>query len=78
MGSRVAIVYLAYKYPKLLRPLSISIGFMYIWVNGLRQNPAEAGGEKVWWNDLRPVHSALLPTWPITGPRTRGRFWPST
>jgi hypothetical protein len=63
MGTRVALVYLAYKYPQFLRPMSfmalaISLGFMYIWANGLRQNPAEAGGEKVWWNDMRPVHSA--------------------
>ena len=67
MGSRLALVYLAYTYPQFLRPMSfmalaISLGFMYIWANGLRQNPAEAGGEKVWWNDLRPVHSILWGT----------------
>jgi len=67
MGTRLALVWLAYKYPNLLRPMSflalcISIGFMYIWARGLRQHPAEAGGEKVWWNNLRPVHSLLWGT----------------
>ena len=64
MGSRVALVWLAYAYPHILRPMAlcISSGFMYIWANGLRQNPAETGGEKVWWNDMRPVHSVLWGT----------------
>ena len=64
MGTRVALVYLAYKYPQFLRPMSfmalaISLGFMYIWANGLRQNPSEAGGGKGWWNGMRPVHPGL-------------------
>jgi hypothetical protein len=67
IGSRVALVLLAYNYPKLLFPMSfialtISLGFMYIWVNNLRQHPAEAGGDKVWWNDMRPIHSLLWGT----------------
>jgi len=37
----------------------ISIGFFYIWANGLRKTGPETFGEPIWWNDLRPVHSAL-------------------
>jgi hypothetical protein len=32
---------------------------MYIWANGLRTTGIETGGERIWWNDLRPVHSML-------------------
>lgn len=64
MGTRLALVWAAYKYPGLLRPLgffalAISIGFMYIFVNGLRKTGVETFGEAIWWNDLRPVHSVL-------------------
>jgi len=36
-----------------------AIGFMYIYLTGSRQTGAEVFGEKIWWNDLRPVHSIL-------------------
>jgi len=36
-----------------------AVGFMYIYVTGSRQTGAEVFGEKIWWNDLRPVHSIL-------------------
>lgn len=36
-----------------------AIGFMYIYLTGARQTGAEVFGEKIWWNSLRPVHSAL-------------------
>jgi hypothetical protein len=67
MGSRLALVWVAYKYPKLLRPLGfmalvIAFGFMYIYMNGLRKTGAEVFGERIWWNDLRPVHSLLWGT----------------
>jgi hypothetical protein len=36
-----------------------AIGFMYIYVTGSRKTGAEVFGEKIWWNELRPVHSIL-------------------
>jgi hypothetical protein len=36
-----------------------AIGFMYIYLTGARKTGAEVFGEKIWWNSLRPVHSAL-------------------
>jgi hypothetical protein len=64
MGSRLALVWLAKTYPALLKPMAIlaacvSFGFMYIWANGLRKTGPETFGEKIWWNNLRPVHALL-------------------
>ena len=36
-----------------------AIGFMYIYLTGSRETGAEVFGEKIWWNDLRPIHSIL-------------------
>ena len=36
-----------------------AIGFMYIFVTGSRQTGAEVFGEKIWWNNLRPIHALL-------------------
>jgi len=36
-----------------------AIGFLYIYFSGARKTGAEVFGEKIWWNDLRPIHSAL-------------------
>jgi hypothetical protein len=64
MGSRSALVWIAYKYPQALRPLGFlalvpAIGFMFIWLTGARKTGAEVFGEKIWWNNLRPIHSML-------------------
>jgi hypothetical protein len=32
------------------------IGFLYIFATGSRKTGFEIGGEKIWWNWLRPVH----------------------
>lgn len=36
-----------------------SIGFSLIYTFGLRKTGPEVFGEKIWWNNLRPVHAAL-------------------
>lgn len=36
-----------------------AIGFMYIYITGSRTTGLEVGGEKIWWNSLRPLHSIL-------------------
>ena len=71
MGSRLTITWLAYKYPELtLRPLGImaliiASGFAYIYANGLRKTGIETFGERIWWNELRPVHAVLWGTFAI-------------
>lgn len=39
--------------------LFISIGFISIYVFGLRKTGQETFGKPIWWNDLRPVHGFL-------------------
>jgi len=53
--------YINAKYLKYLGYLALlpAIGFMYIYLTGSRKTGAEVFGEKIWWNDLRPVHSIL-------------------
>ena len=34
-------------------------GFMYVYLSGSRKTGAETFGEKIWWNNLRPIHSIL-------------------
>jgi hypothetical protein len=36
-----------------------AFGFIYIFLTGTRQTGAEVFGEKIWWNNLRPIHGAL-------------------
>ena len=36
-----------------------AIGFIYIYLTGSRKTGAETFGEKIWWNNLRPIHSIL-------------------
>ena len=36
-----------------------AIGFTYIYLTGARKTGAEVFGEKIWWNNLRPVHAFL-------------------
>ena len=65
IGTRVLFViiakYIDLQYLKYLGYLALipAIGFMYIFLTGSRKTGAEVFGEKIWWNDLRPVHSIL-------------------
>jgi hypothetical protein len=36
-----------------------AIGFFYIFFTGTRQTGGEVFGEKIWWNNLRPLHGVL-------------------
>ena len=36
-----------------------AIGFMYIYLTGSRTTGREVFGDKIWWNNLRPIHSIL-------------------
>ena len=39
--------------------ITMSIGFMYIYITGTRQTGAEVFEGKIWWNDFRPVHAFI-------------------
>ena len=36
-----------------------AIGFIYIYLTGSRESGPETFGEKIWWNNLRPIHAIL-------------------
>jgi len=36
-----------------------AIGFIYLYFSGTRQVGGEVFGEKIWWNNLRPIHGLL-------------------
>jgi len=36
-----------------------AIGFFYIFLTDSRKTGAEVFGDKIWWNNLRPVHGLL-------------------
>jgi hypothetical protein len=65
IGTRLFFVYLAKtisnKYLNLLGYLALipAIGFMYIYLTNSRKSGAEVFGDKIWWNDLRPLHAIL-------------------
>ena len=53
--------YTTTKYLRYLGYLALlpAIGFIYIYVTGSRKTGGEVFGEKIWWNQLRPIHAIL-------------------
>ena len=65
IGTRSLLVYLAKiankTYLKYMGYLAIlpAIGFFYLFFTGSRKTGAEVFGDKIWWNDLRPIHGIM-------------------
>jgi hypothetical protein len=64
VGTRIMLVYLAKTRTDLLPYMAIiafliAFGFMYFYLTGTRTTGPEVFGEKIWWNNLRPVHASL-------------------
>jgi hypothetical protein len=65
IGLRSLFVYLAKTLPteylQIMGFLALipAIGFIYIFFTGVRQRGFEVFNDKIWWNDLRPIHSFL-------------------
>lgn len=65
IGSRSLLVYIAktvdINYLPYLGYLALlpAAGFLYIFVSGIRKTGLEVFGEKIWWNNLRPIHALL-------------------
>ena len=63
MGTRFLFVYIAKiadkEYLPYLGYLAMlpAVGFLYIFITKSRYTGAEVFGEKIWWNDLRPIHA---------------------
>ena len=39
--------------------LMLSIGWTFIYLTDSRKSGPEVFGDRIWWNDLRPVHASL-------------------
>jgi len=65
IGTRSLFVYLAKNasatYLMYMGYLALlpALGFLYIYFTGTRKTGGEVFGEKIWWNNLRPLHSTL-------------------
>lgn len=65
IGTRLLLTYISkiisIEYLPYLGYIAIipMLGFMYIYLSGSRETGAEVFGDKIWWNDLRPLHSLL-------------------
>ena len=65
IGTRSLFVYLAKhankSYLRYMGYLSIlpAIGFFYLFLTGSRKTGTEVFGDKIWWNNLRPIHGGL-------------------
>jgi len=56
IAKNTSVSYLPYLGYLALLP---AVGFIYIYLTGSRKTGQEVFGEKIWWNDLRPLHSLL-------------------
>lgn len=65
IGSRSLLVYIAKttnkQYLMYLGYLALlpAIGFFYLYFTGSRKTGGEVFGDKIWWNNLRPIHGLL-------------------
>jgi hypothetical protein len=56
IAKNISVNYLQYFGYLALLP---AVGFLYIFLTGSRQTGTEVFGEKIWWNNLRPLHALL-------------------
>ena len=81
IGTRTLLAYLAktinIKYLPYMGfvALIIAFGFAFIYLTGSRKTGGEVFGEQIWWNDLRPVHSALYFLFAIYAIQKRPFAW---
>jgi hypothetical protein len=53
----------------------IALGFTIIYLGGLRETGPEVFGERIWWNDMRPVHAALYGLFAYLAIHEHPRAW---
>ena len=65
IGTRLLFVYIAKNIGlKMLKYMGYlfllpAFGFIFIYLTGARKTGPEVFGDKIWWNDLRPIHGIL-------------------
>lgn len=65
IGTRLLLVYIAknvnitlLKYMGYLLLLP-AFGFFFLYLTGMRKTGPEVFGDKIWWNNLRPIHGLM-------------------
>lgn len=77
---RLSFMLIAKNYTNYLKIMSyfalmISIGFFYIFITGSRVIGGETFGDKIWWNNLRPVHGILYLLFAYNAIRRNKNAW---
>jgi hypothetical protein len=81
IGMRSLFVYIAYSISNTYLPylgylgLLPAIGFIIIYMFDLRKTGPEVFGERIWWNDLRPVHAAMYMLFSISAINKKSYAW---
>ena len=81
IGTRTAITLLAKAAaPAALQVMGLfalvpAVGFAVIYAMGWRKTGAEVFGDRIWWNNLRPVHAALWASFAILALGRIGTAW---
>jgi len=81
IGTRSFLVLLSKNLPVDMLPfagyiaLLPAFGFAYLYLTGSRKTGPEVFGEKIWWDDLRPVHSLLYFSFAIGAIQKNKRAW---
>ena len=52
-----------------------AIGFFYIYATDSRKTGLEVMGDKIWWNDLRPIHGFLYLLFAINAFESNPNSW---
>lgn len=55
--------------------LTISFGFLYIYLTDSRKTGGEVFGDKIWWNELRVVHGLLYLCFSIYSIKKKNYSW---
>lgn len=81
MGSRAALAYAAHAAPEwALRAMGVAgllvaAAFFAIFAGGWRSTGPEVFGDRIWWDDLRPVHGGLYLAFAALALRGRRAAW---
>lgn len=77
---RLLFVYISKNYQNFLPYMGyiaffISFGFFYIFFNNMRKTGPEVFGDKIWWNNLRPLHGILYLLFSIFAIKQKSFAW---
>jgi hypothetical protein len=77
---RTMFVIIAKKYKEYLPLMSVpafimASGFFYIYATNSRKTGNEVFGDKIWWDDLRPIHGLLYTIFGILALQKNSYSW---